>query len=370
MDVILKRVGRRVMRDARTALVALVLSVPMVGCDGLQYVAHVTEGQFAVQGDLESIDAVLASERLSEDESNKLQVAVAARNFAADVMGLRVGDSYTRFYDAGADPLAFNLTAVRQDALTPQTWEFPILGEVPYLSFFDEGYLREVQAELDADGFDTFTYELDAYSTLGVFEDPIRSPMLRRGVISLSDTIIHELLHNTVWRSNATTFNESLATFVGRQGAIEFLAAYYGEDSGWPETAVAYFADLDTAAQFLADFADELAEYYASDLSSAAKIAGREALWEAARERFVNEVQPTLNYPDIFTYGTMQTNNAWLLGSVRYNSDRQVFADVYDATGRDWRATIEVFTAAAQADDEPVAYLDAWLAKQRAVAGE
>ncbi len=303
--------------------------------------------------------------RLTEEQADKLRLIVKAREFARDIVGLNVGNSYTTFYDTSGDPLAFNLTAARRDALVAYTWEFPILGEVPYVSFFDENYLDLVEQDLIDQGYDTLTYELDAYSTLGIFEDPVRSPMLRRNVLSLSETIIHELLHNTVWRVGNTVFNESLATFVGRRGAVDFLTAEFGADSGWPETAELYYADLDAVNQFLLRIYDELAAYYAQPLTPEALIADRDAIFQSARDRFVETIQPTLNFPDTFSsYANLPTNNAWMLAHYRYNLDLDLMADIHAATGSNWPATIAIFQQAAQADTDPFEYLRNWLTTQ------
>ena len=180
------------------SITVLVAGAALCGCDGLFYVSHVVQGQLSIQGNLESIDNVLASGRLSGEEQEKLELVVSAREFAVEHIGLHAGDSYTRYYDTSGDPLAFNLSAAQADALESRTWRFPFIGEVPYLAFFDEDYMRQEEQKLADQGYDVFTYELDAYSTLGLFADPVRSPMLRRGNLSLSETIIHELLHNTV----------------------------------------------------------------------------------------------------------------------------------------------------------------------------
>ncbi|MCK4341962.1 MAG: aminopeptidase [Phycisphaerae bacterium] len=347
-----------------TLAFALVTAVSC-GCEGMRYVLHVADGQFAVQGGAEPIEEVLASGRLSEDEEVKLRLIVKAREFAAETIGLDAGNSYTEFYDTEDVPLAYNLSAARRDALVAKTWTFPILGQVPYLMFFDEGYLRELEGQLSAEGFDTMTYELDAYSTLGIFEDPVRSPMLRRHVLSLIETIIHELLHNTIWRPNETEFNESLATFVGRSGAVEFLRLELGDDSGWPEAAEDYYADVDAVNAFLLGLYADLEEYYAQPLSSEEKVAGREAVFQAARERFATEVQPRLNYPESFAYpADLPTNNAWVLMYYRYNLDLGVLEEVHQATGRDWSATLAVFRAAAADPGDPFAYLRDWLAEE------
>lgn len=352
----------------RTIFVSLLLcAAACTGCEGLPYVLHLAEGQFAIQGQTEPIDAVLASGKLTDEDAEKLQWIVEARNFAAVRMGLNVGSSYTDFYDAGDDPLVFNLSAVRRDALTPMTWTFPIVGQVPYLAFFDVEYLQRYEAQLQSQGFDTFTYEVDAYSTLGLLEDPVRSPMLRRGVISLVETVIHELLHNTAYRPGETTFNESLATFVGRTGAREFFVERFGAEHEVPLLAAQRFADQDRISAFLLDLHDRLAAHYAQPLSAAEKIAGREAVYQAARERFVNEVQPSLFEPQRYDfYAQLPTNNAWVLANQRYELDQELFRSVYEANGRDWPTTLPVFRAAAGSPGDPVEFLQNWLAERAA----
>jgi len=345
------------------ALLLPFLLVVLAGCDGLVYVAHVAQGQFAVQGDVEPIDDVLGSGRLTEEEETKLRLIVKARDFAEQTIGLNAGASYTLFYDTEGDPLAFNLSAARRDALIARTWTFPVIGEVPYLSFFDESYMRLIEQQVIDEGYDTLTYELDAYSTLGVFDDPVRSPMLRRGTLSLVETVIHELLHNTIWRVNATVFNESLATFVGRRGAVEFLRTEFGEDSGWPQLATDLYADTDVVNAFLQELYSELQTFYASPLSPEAKVAEREAIFEGTRQRFTETILPTLHYPDAFAHNAdLPTNNAWVLANYRYNLDLGLMADVHAATGEDWGRTLGVFRSAAEAAGDPFAYLRSWLA--------
>jgi predicted aminopeptidase len=354
------------MRNPTPAIcTALLLAGLLTGCEAVTYVLHVADGELGIQGESEPIDKVLDSGRLTTEENDKLRLVVQARQYAADVMGLNAANSYETFFDAEGQPLAWNLSAGRQDRLEAATWTFPIVGTVPYLSFYDEDYLRRVEDQLKSDGFDTLTYELDAYSTLGVLENPVRSPMLRRNDLSLVETVIHELLHNTVWRPNNTTFNESLATFVGRQGAVDFLVANYGEDSGWPDIARDYYADQDAINVFLRQLYADLDAYYAQSLSSSEKVAGREAVFQAARDRFAADIQPTLNYPDVFgSYATLPTNNAWVLANYRYNLDLELMRSIHAATGEDWAATLDVFRAAATSSGDPFAYLRDWLAAQ------
>ena len=352
----------------RLRLAGLALSVSLsllTGCDGLVYVLHAAEGQFGIQGATEPIDDVLASGRLSEEDEAKLRLLVRAREYAIETIGLNAGESYTTFYDSGGDPVVFSLSASPRDALDPVVWWFPIFGQQEHLMFFDEEYLRRVEQGLIDDGSDTFVYEVDAYSTVGIFRDPIRSPMLRRHTLSAVETIFHELLHNTIWRAGAPVFNESLATFVGRTAAVEFLLAEFGEDSGWGEVGAAYYGDSDAVNAFLLELYDELAAYYAGPLSAEEKIAGREVVYQAGRGRFVDEVLPTLNYPDAFGgYAELPTNNAWMRANYRYHLDLAVFDDVFAALGGDWPAVLEVFRSAARSASDPFEHLHNWLAER------
>lgn len=350
----------------RFAAITLLLGFPLLaGCDGVVYVLHAAEGQLSIQGTTEPIDDVLTSGRLSEEDEEKLRLLVRARDYAAETIGLDAGESYTTYYDSGDDPVAFSLSASPRDALDPVVWWFPIFGQQENLMFFDEEYLRQIEQELVDDGFDTFTYEVDAYSTVGFFRDPIRSRMLRRHTLSAVETIFHELLHNTIWRPGTPVFNESLATFVGRTAAVEFLLAEFGQDSGWGQVGAAYYGDSDAVDAFLLALYDELAVYYAGPLSSAEQIAGREQVYQAGRDRFVDAVLPTLNYPDAFGgYAELPTNNAWMRANYRYHLDLALFEQVFTALGGDWSAALDVFRSAASATGDSFDYLREWLAER------
>src|SRR5690606_3806447 len=99
--------------------------------------------------------------------------------------------------------------------LQPYEWSFPIVGRVPYLGFFKEEEAREKEQELIQKGLDTYLRGVSAYSTLGWFEDPLLSSMLNYEDHVLAETLIHELVHTTIWIKNSTDFNERLASYLG-----------------------------------------------------------------------------------------------------------------------------------------------------------
>jgi len=338
------------------------LTILLSGCGfDIGYVLSAASGQFDLLRDSVSIPEAINGGGFTEAELDKLQLIQDARAYARDTIGLNVGNHFTLFYDSEGQPVAFNISASQKDAFVPQTWWFPFVGTVPYLGFFELANAETLRDRLAAQGFDVWMYEIDAYSLLDFFPTVLLSPMLKRSEINLVDVVFHELLHSTVWRAGDTTFNESLATFVGRTAAIEFLSDRHPDDPELIQTAVEHFEDTDRFHDFMLSLFSELDAHYASDLSSEGKIAGREAIYRTGRDRFADEVQPLMNNPDRYDWvQNVPTNNAYMLGIRRYNLDLEVFEHVFAATGGDWAESLELFRSAADRS-APYDFLQDWL---------
>jgi len=350
-----------------TILVSLAIVVPGCGVD-VNYLLGAASGQWDLLVKAVPIEDAIASGTLPEETGEKLSVILDVREYAGEVMALNVGANYRKFYDSGGAPVLFNISASRKEAFAPKLWRFPFFGAFPYIGYFDE---LAADAEYDSlvdEGLDVFVYEVDAYSGIGFIPNLILSPMLERSDIGIVETVIHELLHSTVWKVDATSFNESLATFYGRTGAVHYLRDRYPDDPELIDEALSFYEDSDRFTNFLLSVYEELDAYYSSDLSSAEKIEGREALVAAAGERFAAEVQPRMNRPERYEWAVdLPVNNAWMLGIRRYNLELELFEQVFADTGEDWHAALERFRTASRADD-PYAYLRESLAESTASA--
>jgi predicted aminopeptidase len=62
-----------------------------------------------------------------------------------------------------------------------------------------------------------------AYSTLGHFEDPVLSTMLRWSDAQIAATLFHELAHQVLYVPNDSAFNEAFASVVEEEGARRWL---------------------------------------------------------------------------------------------------------------------------------------------------
>ncbi len=336
-----------------------------VGCGPeLLYLPSLAAGQFEAVAKSVPIETAISRGKLTEEDTAKLRLILDARAFATGPMGLSAGSSFTRFVDTDRLSRAINVSASDKDKFQAATWTFPIVGTVPYLMFFNEAMAdRQVEA-LESKGMDVLTYDVDAYSTLSFLPNPVRSSMLKRDDITIVEIVIHESLHDTIFKSGDTTFNESLATFVGRTGSVDYFRREHPDAPDIAEAAVASAQDTDRYNAFIFDLYSQLEQFYASDMTSQEKIAGREPIFQAGRDRFMAEVLPLMTSPERFDWvADLPTNNAWMLANYRYNLDLDVFQRVHDQTGGDWQRSLDVFRQAARASD-PWSFMNAWLANE------
>src|SRR6202008_2140240 len=145
------------------------------------------------------------------------------REYARDVLKFNVGGSYSSFSYVDRPDLTYIVVAAPKTELRPYTWWFLIVGNVPYKGYFSK---EEAQAEIDqlnAQGYDTNLRTSAAFSTLGWFDDPLLSHLLRYDKVTLAEVIFHELFHNTAYVKGAAVFNENSANFVGGRSPINFF---------------------------------------------------------------------------------------------------------------------------------------------------
>jgi len=334
------------------------------GCNvDFGYLIPAAAGQLKLIQETVPIEEAVASGELTAEQVGKLELIQDVRSYAGSVVGLTIENNYTMFYDAGDMPVAINLSASRKDELSPKLWSFPVVGTVPYLGYFDPNAAMERRKQLESEGWDVFAYEIDAYSAIGFFPNPVLSPMLDRDDVNLVETVMHELLHATIWRANDTPFNESLATFVGRRGAEAYFADRFPNQDAFIDGALEQFEDIDLFTAYMLQVVGDLDDYYNSGLTSSKRIAGRDSVIQAAAMRFDRDVLPLMNHPEPYAWVADQlpVNNAWFLGIRRYNLDLDVFDAVFDASGGDWGMSLALFRQAAS-QPAPYEFLRAKLA--------
>jgi predicted aminopeptidase len=284
-------------------------------------------------------------ERLIADPSTdavtraKLQLVVAARDFAVDSVGLDAGESFTRFTQLDRDTLLLVLSAAHRDTLLAHSWWFPIVGRVPYKGYFSFDRAREEEQRLRARGMDTYMRPASAFSTLGWFNDPLLSTTLAHDSAYLANTVIHELTHNTFYASGQAVFNESFANFVGSRGAIRFFLAM--GDSAAAERAYADWENEKVLAHFWRRYHDMVVAAYAAHPGDReARLRARDEVEAEGRALLLSEYAPQLRLRSPAALARARLDNAALIARRIYQTDLSVFDQVLVREQGDLRAAV------------------------------
>lgn len=295
------------------------------------------------------ISHVIEDRATAAETRRRLALVLQARNYAEDVLGLDAGESFTTYSWVDSDTLLLVLSAARKDRFEAYTWWFPIVGRIPYKGYFDFDEAHEAARRLNAEGYDTAVRPSGAFSTLGWFNDPLLNTVLRYGDVDLTQTVIHELTHNTIYLPGQAAFNESFATFVGDRGAAALLCDVEGPDGSRCALARDAWHDTLVFGEFLEDLVARLeALYDRSDLPRDTILARREEIFASAKERYTRDVIPVLRTNSFRSYLDRPINNATLIGARLYYQQLDLFEAVHDRYGGDLPAAIDAIEAAAR----------------------
>jgi predicted aminopeptidase len=306
------------------------------------------------------IDAIVADSATTPAVAAKLRLVLAARSFAAESIGLKAKQSFTTYSPLDRDTLVLVLSGAYRDRLLPYTWWFPVVGRVPYKGFFDFGAARTAAKSLDAAGFDVYLRPSPAFSTLGWFNDPLLSTSLRADSLDLANTVIHELTHNTFYASGETVFNESFANFVGARGAAWFFRTR-GAPSAADQTD-ARWLDEKLLARFWAQLYQTVdSAFKAHPTDSLARLVARDSVYAHARRDLVEKLGPQLR-----TFGPrglerVRLDNAALLAHRIYDTDLDLFDEVWWRESGDLRKTVaRIIELAKSRPKDPFGALRNW----------
>jgi predicted aminopeptidase len=348
---------KRIFAGAGAALV-LLFSISPAGC----YLSRGAWEEGKILARRQNIAKLAGNPGTDPAVRRKLEIVLAARNYAQDSIRLRTGDSFTTYSKLDRDTLVLVLSAAYRDRLEPYTWWFPIVGRVPYKGYFDFDDAKRSAKALYDDGFDVALRPSSAFSTLGWFNDPLTSAVLSRDSLDLVNTVIHEVTHNTFYAPGQAVFNESFASFVGARGAAAFFRsraqphAAMRVDAEWRDDKV--LGDFWSRLAFSLDSA-----YKQHPDSKAARIAARDTIYQLARKVLVSDIGPQLVTVSPFYVQRVPLDNASLLARRVYAKDLDLFDQIYRREHFSLRRTIARVIALAKSDrKDPYAALRRWLA--------
>ena len=189
------------------------------------------KGQLNIIINARPINEVLADPEFPDTLKSKLILIQEIKAFAIDSIGINNSNNYNTVFDQKGKSILWVLSASEPYELKAYEWSFPFLGKVSYKGFFNLNKGKIELSALKSLHYDAEMSQVGAWSTLGLFNDPILSNMLKLDEGRLANLIIHELTHGTLYVKGDVDFNENLASFIGDQGALRFLAYKYGNHS-------------------------------------------------------------------------------------------------------------------------------------------
>lgn len=315
----------------------LFISLIFSGCQ-LGYLLHVSYNHLAMLNSKEPIDEVLASGRLNEEQRKKILLSQDVRVYAFEKLRLKKTDNYSQYVDLKRPYVTYTVTASQKWRFEPYLWNFPIIGQAPYKGFYNEEMAREEAAELEKQDLDVSVRGVSAYSTLGKLTDPLLSSMLNYPEHVLTNTLIHELVHTTLFIKDNIDFNERLAVFVANKGTEQFYLDKEGPASPTLERIRDENRDDALFSEFITRELDSLKEWYAEsappkDLPPDEREALRRERLDLIAAHFETELKPKLKTKSYDRVFSKKFNNADLSVYHTYMKSLDVFESVYRKNG-------------------------------------
>lgn len=298
------------------------------------YPLHAMHGHLDLMARRQPVDALVTDPATPETLKVRLERVTAMREFASRELALPDNGSYRQYAQLNRDYPVWSVWVTPEFGLAPRQSCFPVSGCVPYRGYYARDAADQYAEPFRAAGDDVMIGGVTAYSTLGYFDDPLTSAMLRLPDERLAGLIFHELAHQVVYVKNDATFNESYARAVEIEGTLRWLAQQ--QDAAGLAAYRAALVRADAFFDSIKATRAALAGLYASPLDDRAKRRGKARIFEALRETQRQRIQqdPAWSVYDPWFAGEL--NNASLAAVSTYFDDLAMFRDLLDKNRGDF----------------------------------
>jgi len=196
------------------------------GCANLGFYWQSVGGQIDMWKREQPIDRLLTDPSTPPDLKRRLEDVLHMREFASRELALPDNGSYRKYADLHRPYVLWTVFAAPEFSVKPREWCFVFAGCVSYRGYFSESEAGRIAENQRSRGYDVFVAGVPAYSTLGWFDDPVLNTFIYDPVTEVAGLIFHELAHQLLYVKDDTTFNESFAVTVQREGVSRWLAKY------------------------------------------------------------------------------------------------------------------------------------------------
>jgi predicted aminopeptidase len=261
-----------------------------------------------------------------------LAYAVEVRDFAFDRLALPDNGSYRDYVRLDRDFVVWNVFVTPKLSLDPIQFCYPFLGCFGYRGFFSQDRAKHYTKKLTQQGHDVFMGGVAAYSTLGWFDDPLLSSIIRREKTGIAELIFHELAHQKLYVKDDTSFNESFAMAVASAGLRLWIPLQGGDLSKFElqKSREKQFIEL------LLHFKDRLNEIYESNLPDHEKLSAKENTILSLKGAYESLKVTWDGDPSYDAWMQSGLNNAKIASVSTYHNYVNAFTSIFEAHGRDF----------------------------------
>lgn len=317
------------------------------------------QGYYVLKHQFEAKDIgyMLRFEKLTPTQKKLFERVQDIKKFAVKKLGLSNDNNYTRYVKVSRNYLLDVVSASEKTAFKDYTWWFPIMGSFPYKGFFNRSDAQELAKELKAKNLDVLIRRSDAFSSLGYFSDPVYSYMEHYSIYELASLIIHEQAHATVFIKDKMQFNENLASFIGREGALNYISSILGKNSNEYQKAVLQISESRVFMKQIKGIAKKLETLYKSTKSKEKKLEERKLIYKKFQENYLKNYNKNFKSPSYRFFAKIPLNNAYLRLFLLYEANLGVFYKLYKKNNENLAKTIQILKTIPENSKAPLKFI-------------
>jgi predicted aminopeptidase len=316
----------------------------------LGYYSQCVQGHFGILARRQPIDQVLADPTATPELKEKLALVLRIRDFASRELLLPDNGSYRCYVDLKRPEVVWNVVAAPEFSLRPRQWCFPVAGCVTYRGYYSRDGAQAMFDSLQGQGDDVHLYGVDAYSTLGWFDDPVLNTFVDQSEARIAGLIFHELAHQKIYLKNDSSFNEAFAEAVAQEGVARWLS-----HEGRPDDLAGWQVSLRRDEQFvglLQEARTRLEALYADGGDAGEKRAGKARIFDELGLAYLRLKESWGGYAGYDRWFATPLNNARLASVSTYRSQLPGFQALLQKEGGDLAAFYRTVTAIGELPDD------------------
>jgi predicted aminopeptidase len=286
------------------------------------------------------VSSLVNKDNVSDSLKNFFKIVNQICKYAQDTIGLKKNNNFTKYVSLSKPYLLDIISACEKTSFKPYKWCYPFFGCWPLRGYYEEKDAIKEETRLKKLDYDVFRTKSDAFSTLGIFSDPLYSFMKNYSEFRLANLIIHEQTHSTIYIKNQVEFSEALACFIAQEGALGFIKHKYQDTSKQYLQAEDFIKDIKTYDKIIKELYERLLKLYESNTTKEQKIIKKKEIIY----NFVDSINA--NYDSIFIlkkYWMLDKNlinNAYLYLEKTYTYDLDLFYKLYEKQDKNLKTTL------------------------------